>query len=750
VHLWETQRNDVNDRSEASYPDYLDWRAASDVFAGVEGYNETNVTVSDTERAVRERGVRVTPGFFRLLGVQPTRGRSFRDEEDEPDGLPVVVISHEYWQRQFGGAESGLGSSMLIDGRPHTIIGILPRDFRFAPGGDADLWFTLGGGAQTRSERFNHWVNVVARLRPGVGIESARSRMTTVMQGLAAQYPETNSGRGAIVVPLRDAIVGPVQPMLTVLLGAVAIVLIIACANVASLVLTRSIERMNEIAVRAALGASRPRLIRQFVTENVLIAIAGGILGAWVAWQAVRTLLSVASPEMFDQMPHLRDAGVNGAVLGYTLLIACLTGVAFGLVPALAVTHRSSANLLKGGGRTGVSKGRHRLRDALVACEIACTLVLIVAATLMARSLDRLLRVDPGFVPDQVVTVRLALAGTRYRAPDVQQRFFEEFQRRVRVLPGVQEVGAVTNVPLQGGGTNTFRVEGLAEPPASDRPEATMRGVAGDYFRAMGIRLVDGRVFTARDDSLAKRAIVINEALAHRLFGDSPAVGARFRFYAFPESAWTIVGVVGDVKTSSLDAPAPPTVYYTHLQVPENRMSLVVKTDRDQVALLGALGGVAREMDATLPVYAARTMRDQIGGSQAVSARRYPLMLIGAFAVAALALAVVGVYGVIAYSVAQRTRELALRVALGATDRDVIGLVVRRGALLAAAGIMVGVPAALILNRSLGGLLYGVSASDLTTYLVVTLTLTLIALVASYVPARRATRVDPATALRAE
>lgn len=750
VHLWETQRNDVANLTEASYPDYLDWRAATDVFSGVEGYNETNVTVSDASGAARVRGNRVTPGFFQTLGVQPPLGRSFMNEEDTPNGSQVVILGYDYWQRRYGGDPAALGQSVLVDGRPFTIVGILPRGFRFAPAGDAELWFLLGGSAQTRGERFNHWVNVVARLRDGTSVEIARTTMTAVMQRLAAQYPETNSGRGALVVPLREAIVGPVQPILTVLLGAVAIVLIIACANVASLVLARSIDRANEIAVRAALGASRIRLIRQLVTENVLLALAGAILGAWVGAQAVRALLTIAPPAILDQMPHLHDAGLNVAVLAYTFAIAAITGIGFGLVPALSVTRWSSTELLRGAGRAGASKNRQRLRDALVASEIACTLVLVVAGTLMARSLNQLLRVDPGFVADRVVTARIALAGPRYEQGSRQQQFFQDLTARLRALPGVNAVGAVTNPPLQGGGTNTFRVEGQAEAPASNRPEATMRGVAGDYFKAMTIRLVEGRTFTDRDDSLATPAIIISESLARRLLAGRSAVGARLRFYAFPESAWTVVGVVADVKIASLDAAPPLTIYYTHRQAAENRMSVVVNTTDDEAALIPALSRVVKEMDPTLPLYSVGTMKEQIGRSPAVFARRYPLILIGAFAIAALVLAIVGVYGVIAYSVAQRTRELAIRIALGATNTDVIALVLERGIILTAIGLAIGIPAALILSRSLGALLYGVTASDLTTYVGVTLILTLIAVAASYLPARRATRVDPAVALRSE
>lgn len=751
VHLWETQRNDPGDRTEASYPDYLDWRAMRDVFAQLEGYDETNVTVGTDAGAERAGGGRVTPGFFRMLGTEPVLGRSFRDDEDTPDGPTSVVLSHEYWSRHFAGDPSALGRTLLVDGSPVVVIGVLPPTFRFAPAGDAQLWFTIGRSARTRGERFNHWLNVVGRLRDGVTIETARARMGAIMQRLASQYPETNSGRGALVIPLRDEIVGPVRPMLTALLGAVVIVLVIAGANVASLVLARSIERGPEIAVRTSLGASRVRLVRQLVTESLLLAVAGGILGAWVASFGVRWLASTMPGGFFEQMPHLHDMRVNGVVLGYTTLLTAIVGIGFGLAPALHLSRVSAADLLRSGGRGGASeRGRRRLRDALVAIEIACALVLVVGASLMARSLVQLLRVNPGFVAEHVVMGRVALAGAAYRADGQQRRFFETLLARVRTLPGVEIAGAVSNAPLQGGGTNTFRVEGQAEPPASSRPEATMRGVAGDYFATMRIGLVDGRVLTVDDDTASAPALVINQTLAKRLFGNQSAVGARLRFYAFPESAWTIVGVVGDVKTGRLDAPVPNTIYYSHLQGAENRMSLVVRTKGEAGPLATALAGVIKGIDPAIPLYSVGTMKEQIARSPAVFARRYPLVLIGVFAVAALILAIIGVYGVIAYSVAQRTREMAIRIALGATSGDVTSLVLRRGIVLAGVGILAGVPAALALTRFMGTLLYGVGAGDIPTYVATAIGVALVALAASYVPARRATRVDPAAALRAD
>lgn len=749
VRLWETRRNDPNDLSQASYPGFLDWRAAREVFAGVEGFNGTNVTVSNGASAERVRGVRVTAGFFDLLGTRAMRGRTFAPDDDPPGGSPVVVITYEYWQRRFGAGDRAVGASVQIDGSPHTVIGVLPASFRFVDGDDAELYFPLGGSVDARRDRSNHWVLAIARLRDGVTLDVARERATSLMRVLATTNPETNDGRGVRVLPLHEAIVGPVQGTLHILLGAVAIVLLVACANVASLMLARAMERSGELALRTALGASRARLVRLLLTESLLLAIAGGVLGAWIASVAVPALVSVAPPAVLDQVPRLRDARVDGNVLLFTMSIAIVVGVAFGLAPALSVTRVASGEVLRTGARGGAARSTQRLRDALVAGQIACVVVLLSASGLLARSLGALLDVDPGFDARDAVAARIALAGPKYRSDVAQQRFFEELLSRVRSLPGVVSSGAVSNLPLQGGGASTFRVEGEAEPPESRRPEATMRGVAQNYFRAMGIRLIAGRELDARDDSAGPPAIVISETLARQLFGDRSALDGRLRFYAFPSRVWTVVGVVGDVKTSSLDAPSSPIVYFSHLQRAENRMTLAIRT-RQAGATIGSLNRIVADMDRDVAVYGSETLESRIEHSAAVYARRYPLTLIGSFAGATLALAVVGLYGLIAYSVAQRTRELAIRLAIGATNRSVLGLVLSRGLRLAVFGIVVGVPIAFVLERSLASLLYGVNRADPWTYVGVTILLVLVGIGASYLPARRATRVDVVTALRAE
>ena len=747
VQLWETHPGEVSSRSAASYPDFLDWRAETGLFAAVEGYNGTNVTLSGPDGATRVRGLRVTAGFTAMLGAAPVLGRPFQQADDPPGGSRSVMLSYGFWERRFGGSRSILNHAVDIDGEPYTVVGVLPRGFRF---GDVDLWFPLGGGAGQRAERFNHWVNTVARLRDGVTIEQARSRMADLMRHLGERYPETNSGRGVIVIPLKEQLTGAGRTPLLVLLGAVTLVLLIACANVAGLVLARAIERGREIAVRAAIGASRGRIVRQLLTESGVLALAGGILGAWLAALGVRLLLAAAPDSMFDQMPALRDAHVDGTGLAFALGVAALSGIVVGVAPSLLLTRGPTGEFLRTGERAGASGARQRFRDALVTLEIALTLVLVVGASLLERSLVHLLRVDPGFVAEHVVSARVPLAGPAYADSARQQRFFEAAMAHVAVVPGVEAVGAISNPPLQGGRTNTFRVEDGPEPPASRRPEAIMRGVGGEYFRTLGIPLVEGRAFTPRDDSASAPVLVINQTLARRLFAGGSAVGRRLRFYAFPKAAWTIVGVAGDVKAGGLDAAVPPAIYYSHLQIAENRMSLVVRGSVDPGMLLAAIGRAVADLDPSIPTYGAGTLEEEIVGSPAVVARRYPLVLISVAALAALALAVVGVYGLIAFAVARRTRELAIRMALGAQDRSVVALVVRHGVGLAAAGIGLGIAAALALTRFLSGLLYGVSPADATVYAAVSAGLVIVTTAASWLPARRATRVDPGIVLRAE
>jgi predicted permease len=750
VLLWETHGEGGVATSEASYPDFLDWRASSTAFAGFEGYDEGNATVTQPDGAFRLRIARATSGFFALLGVTPALGRAFAPGEDDPGGTPVVVLTDRYWRRVFGADPAVIGRTLTLNTRAFEIIGVLPPGFQFAPAGDADLWIPIDRPAATRAQRFNHWLCVIGRLRDGVSLEAGTRELAMIMSRLAAEYPETNSGRGIHVVSLRDEVVGDARPVLLALLVAVGILLIIACANVTGLFLARALARARELAVRSAIGASRGRLVRQLVTESVVLAAGGAILGFALADVALSYVAATPPDPLVDRMPYLRDVQPDANVFLFTASLALLTAIGVGMLPAWLGSRTEAAALLAGAGRTTAGGTRHRLRDLLVAGQLALTAILLVAAALVGKSLVVLSREDAGFVPDHVLTATVYLTGPGYQDPTAQQRFFEQLLERARGLPGARQVGAVTNLPLRGGGTLTYRVEGRPEPDAAGRPSVLQRGVAGDYFQAMGIPLVAGRTFDARDDFAGTPVIVVNQSLARRLFPDGSAVGRRFRFYAFPERPWEIVGVVGDVKTGPLDAAPPPTVYYSHLQAAENELTLAIRSTTDPSTLAPGVRAIVRSMDPSLPVYAVATMNDVIARSFPAQSRRYSLLLIGAFGATALLLSVVGLYGVVALSVAQRARELGIRAALGATGSQLLGLVIRRATLLAVAGVTAGCLLALALGQVLSALLYQVRPTDPQTYVGVALLLGTIALLASAVPARRAARTNPATVLRIE
>ncbi|HEY7683601.1 MAG TPA: ABC transporter permease [Gemmatimonadales bacterium] len=747
VHLWETH---AGGRSEASYPDFLDWRTERGVFAQLEGYNASDVTVARPDGGEIRLGGRVTPGFFELLGTQPILGRSFRPEEDVPDGAPVVILSYGYWMEVFGGDRGVLDSTLTLDGRPSRVIGILPPEFHFAPIGTADLWLTLGRSAERRGQRFNHWVNVVARLRDGVTPAGAAVSLNALMNRLAASYPGSNQGRAALVVPLRQQLLGDIRPVLVALFVAMGLVLAIACANIASLLLARSLGREQEIRLRSALGASRWRLTRQLLVECLILGVLGGALGAMVGHLGVRLVVTSLPEALLDHLPYLRRVSVDAAVLGYTMLLALATALGFGLGPIAHAIRADGRGLVVR--RSGVTApgALLRLRDGLIVGEIALTLVLLTGTALVGRSLAALLSLELGFEPDQVLTLRVALNGPRFEANAVRQQFMDRLLDGVRALPGVSASGAVANLPLQGGNTNTFRVEGEPEAPPASRLEATTRATAGEYFRALGIRLVEGRVFDATDDSTHRLSVLISESLARHLFPAGSAIGRELRFYAFPESTWQIAGVVGDVRTGPLDAPSPPTIYFTHRQYPAYRMSVVVRSAVEPAALSREVRRLVRELDPAVPVYQVNTLKAEIGAAPAVAARRVPLLLIGAFAGAALIVAMVGLYGVVSFNVARRSREFGIRMALGAGPEQILGTVLRYGVSLALAGLGLGLLLALGLGQLLRGMLFGIGPGDPIAYLAAGSLLALVTLLASYLPARTATRVNPTDALRAD
>jgi putative ABC transport system permease protein len=748
VVVWETKGGAGLDRSEASYPDFEDLRTTAEpVLAGLEAFDPGNATATIGGRADRVRVTEVTPGFLDLLGARRALGRSFRPEENVPGGVPVTVLSHRYWRDAFGADPEVLGRVVTLDGTAYTVVGVVAGDFHFALGGDPDLWLPLAASAGRRAQRFNHWLRPVGRLRDGVSLATAESRLAGVMRRLAAAYPETNAGRGVVLTSLRDEIVGGVRPIVLGLGAALLMVLLIVCANLAGLTLARGLARGRELAVRTALGASRGRVVRLLLTESLLVALAGAALGALAAGPAVRLALGAVPEGTLNTLPFLAHARIAPSTLGYGLGLSLGAGLLFGAVPLVALRWSEAGALLAGGARLP-GPGRGRLRSVLVVGQVALTAALLVGAGLLTRSLASLLDQDPGFVSDHVLTARIALDAPRFDSAGTRGRYLAEVVREARMLPGVRSVGGVTQLPLNGGSTNTFKVEGAPEPDPAARPEAVMRGVVGDYFETLRIPLFDGRILTPDDDRPTARSLLVNRSLADRLWPHRSAIGQRLRFYAFPDSAWEVVGVVGDVKTDALDARVPPTIYYSGIAAGDGRMSLVVETAGLPTELIPALRAMLTTLAPDVPGYSLASMDEYVARSPAIAGRRLTLIVVVALAGLGLALAVVGLYGALAYQVAQRRRELGLRMALGASPGRLRGAVLRSGTALAGLGLGLGLVLALVAGRAVRGLLYGVGATDPTTFGLVAGLLLLTGLAASWLPAYRAARVDPIETLR--
>ncbi|MEO8451482.1 MAG: ABC transporter permease, partial [Gemmatimonadota bacterium] len=732
VQVWESRPGRLDARSEASYLDYQDWLAQSKSFAGLAGVDPTNVAVSGPGGAEMLSGARVTPEFFQLLGVTPLIGRAFVPAEDVPGGAGVVVLSHGFWQRRFAGDPRILDSTIVVDRRALRIVGVLPPSFRFAPLEPADLWLPLDASSRRREARFNHWVNVVGRLRPGVSAEQADADLDRVMAGLESAYPETNRGRRADVVPLKRQFLGEIRPVVLALFGAVGLLLLIACANVANLLIAKSLTRTTEMRIRSALGAHRGRLVRQLLAESVALAVLGGIVGLGVAVGGLGLLVTSVPADLQARIPALGETRLDGTVLGYSAAITLLTGILVGLLPAGRIAGRRGQTSLAGTSRATTSRSGAGTRDLIAAGELALTTALLIGVGLVGRSLWTLLVADVGFEADRVLTARVALAGPAYESARAQRQFVEQVLEQAAGIGGVTAVGGVSKLPLSGGGTNSFRVEGQPEPDPAARPGATMRAIAGGYFQALGIPLVNGRFFSTQDDSAKAPTLLINVSLGQQLFGGANPVGRSLRFYAFPERAWAIIEVVGDVRTGRLETTAPPTIYYSHLQSAENRMTFVLKTVGVPGAAAPALRARIASLDSSVPVYDVQTMEQQIAGATA------------------LVLAAIGLYGVVAAGVAERTREFGIRLALGAARSQVLSSVVKRGAAIAATGVAAGLLIGAGAARALGGLLYGVTAADPLTHVLVAATMMIVGIAASYVPARRATGVPPITAMRGE
>ena len=744
VHLWEIFESKVDSRSEASFPDYLDWRARNHSFADMGGYHGSGF-VFGVEHPQIVRAAKTTANFFDVLGVHASIGRTFAPGEDAVGAPRRVLLGYGFWQRSFAGDRTVIGRTIMLDGSSATVIGVLPSDFQFARLGDVSIWAPIDRPEESRQRRGMHWLNIVARLKDGVTLKAASSDMSAIMAQLAREYPPTNNGRDAQVIQLRDQLIGSVRPLVLLLYGAVAVMLLVACANVANLLLMRGADRRREVAVRIALGAGRGRLVRQLMTESLMLAVVGGAAGLVVARYGIHALVGIIPPG--QRPPAIAAVGVNTSVVLYSFLISLAAGILFGLVPALREARPQMAEVLKQGSR---GSGRAAaLRDALVIGEVALTIVLMSAAALFGRSLVKLMSIQLGFHAEHLMTAGVFLPDANYAEPSRRVATFNRIVDGVRSLPGVDAAGTVTKLPLDWGNSTGFEIVGQPPSEPGKEPTASYRAASEGYFSALEIPVSRGRDFDASDGlDKAPRVGVVNKAFADAYFPDGNAVGHSILFGA--HDSLRIVGQVGDVPIGNVDERIPPTLYVPFSQDPETYMSVAIRSRRDVGDLSRELNRIVEQTAPGAGVVHPVAMDQLITESSSVFMRRFPLLLIGAFAAATLVLALIGVYGVVSYSVAQRTRELGIRVALGAQASSLVMLVVRHGAWMAIAGVTIGISAALVLGRFVAGMLYGVDARDPATLGFVALVLGGAAVAATIIPARRATRVDPAIALQSE
>ena len=747
------RRTDTQHNAVVSYPDFVDWQARTKTLEHVAAYNSSGTLLrqGDAEPELIV-GAAVSADLFPLLKVAPILGRPFTRADDQPDAPPVIVLGYDLWQRRFNADPNIIGRQIRISSTSASVLGVLPEGFRFPAQATKTeflrpLAATLGDRTQRRS---SYSLRVVARLKPGVTAAGAESEMRAIGAQLERQYPDEGFRLGARLISLHEEVTWGARTPLLVLLGAVGFVLLIACANVANLLLARAAARHREMAIRAALGAGRRRVVRQLLTESLLLSLIGGALGLLVAWWGVHLLLA-ASPL---NIPHLKDVGLDTNVLAFTAVVSILTGVIFGLAPALQASRADLQDALKEGGRNAVGTAvRNRVRALLVVVEVALSLVLLVGAGLLGKSFLLLSEVRPGFEPERVLTTNLSLAKANYPQPEQQQAGFAEIVRRAAAIPGVEAAAVIYPLPL-GGDSNagTFLIVGRPAVRPEDKPTSNHRIMSPDYFRALNIPLSRGRPFDERDTQHAPPVLIVNETFARRYFAGTEALGQHIIIEgergdnAVPP-AREIIGIVGDVRHEGLDTESGPEYYVPYTQAPEAFMSLVVRADNPG-SLAASVREVIKQMDKDQYVAAIQPMTKLV--AESVARRRFNTLLTGLFAVVALLLASIGIFGVLNYTVAQRTQEIGLRVALGAQTRDVLRLVLGQGVRLILFGLGAGLAASFALTRVLAGMLYGVTPTDPLTFVAVSFLLASVALLACYIPARRATKVDPMVALRYE
>ncbi len=750
VHMQQTRTAGDFTEMEFAYPNLVDLRDHSQSFEAVGGYSAYSATYSGRDGSEQVPVGVVSANFFDVLGVRLALGRSFQSNADAAGGERAVVLSYQGWQNRFGGDPGILGRGLKMNGELYSVVGVLPREFQFIPSRGADFYMPLAVD-EWQSRRNAFWIYPVARLKPGVTLERAQAEASTIAKQLAQQYPDSNQDVGIRITPLREKLLGPVRPILLILLGAVGAVLLITCSNLAAMQLARSVSRQKELAVRIALGASRSQILRLLLTESLILAVVGGVAGIFLASTLLPILIASIPKDQLAMLPFLTGLHLDARVFAFCSVVSVSAGVLFGLAPALQGSRQAASEAMQDGSRTTDASLRHRLRNGLVVTQIALAIVLLVGAGLLLKSLNKLLNVDPGFTSAHLLTFQTVLPDKKYTSPMQAIAFDRNLRARLQQLPGVQSVATASAIPLTGaGGTSRFVVEG--HPRKADfEHEANGRDVSPSYFSTMGIPLIAGRWFNDHDNMDSPHVVVVNQAFAKVLASDGNLIGKRIDFtYTNEPNLVEIVGIVGNENVGSLDQSPTPVFYDPFAQSPNSSLGVVIRTKTDPGSFSESARKVLHDLDPELPVTSMVTMDQIIRESPSALMRRYPAVLIGGFAALALVLATIGIYGLLAYFVAQRSRELGIRLALGAQRDDLLKLVMLSGMKLALIGVLAGALCSVAVGRLLASLLFQVRPADLFILTSVVTLLLVAALAASYIPARRAAAIEPMQALRSE